>query len=93
MTYDDKRSDTSYQSKFYLCANDSFMSGWGKARQTSYVAYDLTGLSLEQINRLESWMYKRHDYKYVRFQTSLPRGNAHSHCSIMTPPSHIIGEK
>lgn len=75
----------------YLVATDKFLSGWGKAKGKSYVAYPLAGLSLPQIDRLESWMRDRGDYIRVRYTQSTPKTGPNNHLSIIDPPSHIIG--
>lgn len=74
----------------FMVARDKFMSGWGRSPGNSYVAYDLTGLTSEQTDKLTAWMQKRGDYKNIRNSKELPRGKAGDHLAIYTPPAYVI---
>lgn len=74
----------------YLVATDKFLSGWGKAKGKSYICYDLTGLSGKQIDKLETWMRKRDDFKNVRYAQKPPRCKDGDHVDVKYPPERAI---
>lgn len=73
----------------WLVATDKFMSGWGMAPGSSYVAYPADNLTMTQRNNLESWMDERSDFIRVRTNSNLPRGRDGDHLSIYDLPNSI----
>lgn len=64
------------KAKCYVLSNDSFMSGWGYAKNkinTVVVPCE----SLEQAKKVEKYVESRSDQKYIRITTNKPRTKQH----------------
>ena len=71
----------------WAVATDRFMSGWGQAPVTSYVAYPVYSLTDEQ--DLMRYMGERGDFIRVRINMRLPRVRDGCHLSIYDRPNHL----
>lgn len=68
----------------WAVATDKFMSGWGQAPDTSYVAYPIYDYRDQQA--LLAYMRARDDFIRVRVNSALPRLRAGCHLSIYDRP-------
>ena len=78
--------------RLWAVATDKFMSGWGQAPRTSYVAYPLDKLNEQgREHKLLDWMEDRTDFLRVRLNLKLPRLQDGDHLSIYDVPDQITG--
>ena len=73
----------------WLVATDRFLSGWGNAPDTSYVAYPVDLVPYSTLRDLECWMENRIDYMRVRKNCYLPRIRKGCHLSVYDIPLHL----
>jgi len=69
----------------WAVATDKFMSGWGQAPGTSYVAYPIYDWNDEQ--ELTRYMKNRQEFIRVRVNLNLPRVKDGDHLSIYDRPT------
>ena len=70
---------------FYVCMNDSFFSGWGRA-DGKIATYIHPCSSLEQARIVEQNAINRGDQKYIRIVSQKPRCNFQTHCYFVRGP-------
>ena len=75
----------------WAVATDRFMSGWGQAPDTSYVAYPVYSWTDEQ--ELMRYMRGRSDFIRVRINANLPRVRDGCHLSIYDRPDHLRADQ
>lgn len=68
----------------WAVATDKFMSGWGQAPDTSYVAYPI--YSYEDERELMQYMDDRQEFIRVRVNLNLPRLRDGCHLAIYDRP-------
>lgn len=57
---------------YYVCSNDTFMSGWGNARNMINVCV-VPCATMQEALAVESYVAKRTDQKYIRIVGEKPR--------------------
>tara|TARA_R110002012_G_scaffold170775_2_gene335356 strand:+ start:3574 stop:3867 length:294 start_codon:yes stop_codon:yes gene_type:complete len=69
---------------FYITLTDTFMSGWGKARNLTNRLI-LPCASLDEAARVEQYAKSRKDTKNVRFCTTKPQIGIGQYAQVMDP--------
>ena len=61
---------------YYVLSNDSFMSGWGHAKDSINTCV-VPCETYEQAEKVEEYARSRNDQKYIRIVTNKPRKKDH----------------
>lgn len=76
---------------YYVLSNDSFMSGWGHAKNMTNTCVVPCQTWDQAVKVSEYAMFQRTDQKYVRITTRIPRTKSHVIYSLVTGWLHTSG--
>jgi len=80
---DDRTKEEKKTHVYLICGTDSFMSGWGRAKNG--VSYAVWACKPEHLSKVKRWVESRSEMKRVRLVTDpyKPKGKGHCHIYVV----------